>query len=351
MRKILLCGGGTAGHIIPNIALLDELKRHYDEISYIGMEKSMEENIAKKNGLKFYPIECVKLKRSLSIDNLLIPYKLSRSINLAKKTLLHIKPNVIFSKGGYVSLPVVIAAKSLKIPVVSHESDLTPGLANKISKNYSKCICTAFEECAKGFKDKGVYTKTPIRPQLLSGDRLKFMQNYGLNRLKKNILIMGGSSGAQAINSAVRDCLDSLLVDFNVIHLTGKGNMEPIDKSGYVQIEFTEDIADIFAATDYAVCRAGANSIFEMLALNKPVLLIPLPRGSGSRGDQIENAKYFKEKNLAHMLEQEDLTAQRLYHEIIKLTKYGSEIKQNIKKHNFSGGVDNVVSQILKYSN
>lgn len=349
MKCIVLCGGGTAGHIMPAIALLPELKKYFDRIVYIGSADSMEKKLSEDLGLEFYSVNCAKLYRSFSFKNLLIPFKLFKGITESEKILKEIKPSVVFSKGGYVSMPVVIAASKLEIPVVAHESDLSPGLANRFTAKYCSCICTSFERCAKRFKEKGVYTKTPIRRNLLFGNRENIMSSYSLDKNKPVLLIMGGSSGARFLNELIRKSLNELLKSFNIIHITGKGNISGNNLSGYVQIEFTENIADIFAAADYVICRAGSNTIFELLTLKKPMLLVPLPKGS-SRGDQIENAEYFAGKKCVHTILQRNLNEKTLIEEIKNLISDKQNIIENINKQDLTPGTTNVLKQILKYS-
>lgn len=345
MSTLVLTGGGTAGHCIPNIALLPFLKKDFTNIIYIGSENGIEKQIANRYEIEYYPISCCKLKRELSFDNLLIPFTLLKGINQAKSILKKIKPDVVFSKGGYVSLPVVIAASKLNIPVISHESDLTVGLANKIASRYSKKVLTSFPETAKEVKN-GEYTGAPIRNELLTKQKERALNFFGFNGNKPVILITGGSQGAGAINKAIRDCLDDLLSFFDVIHVCGKNNLKiDIQKKGYYQIEYLQNMELALSASSICVSRAGSNSLFELLALNMPSVIIPLPKNA-SRGDQILNAEYFYKKGLITLLYQELLTPSSLLYAIYSTYNNKEIIKQNFKKFSFVNG-NRTISRII----
>ena len=306
-KKIALVGGGTAGHITPNIALMGELeKRNYD-IIYIGSSDGMEKGIMERLSIPFFGITTDKLRRYFDLKNLMMPFNVIKGINEAKSILKKENVDIIFSKGGYVAVPVVIAAGQLKIPVISHEADITPGLANKIAEPFSKVICCNFEEAANSFGKKGVHTGSPIRKDLFSGDKKKAQEFLGFKNNKPIIFVTGGSLGSLYINKVVRQNLDKLLDKYNIVHQCGKGKIdETISREGYKQYEIISDnLNDIFAATDIVISRAGANIIFELLALKKPSLLIPLSK-KASRGDQILNAKSFEKKNYAIVLLEED---------------------------------------------
>ena len=346
MKTILFTGGGTAGHVIPNIALFEEAKKHFNKIAYIGTNRIEKDLIKNCSGVEFYEIEAVKLKRSLSINNLLIPAKLLKSIRKAKKILKKVKPNVVFSKGGYVSLPTVIAAKCLHIPVVSHESDLSMGLANKIIYKFSNVMITSFEKTAVS-KSKCIFLGSPVRNQIFHGDKNKL--KFKFNNDKKTILFFGGSLGSSAINNAVRNSLNSLTKEYNIIHITGKGKNQKIENESYYSVEFVNNIEDYFDAADAVVCRGGANTLFELLALSKPMLIIPLPK-SESRGDQIENAKYFKSKNFAEVLFQENLNSKNLQKAIKNLFSNSKSYMQSIKHQNFGNTNEKIMNLICQYT-
>ncbi len=311
--KIVLTGGGTAGHIMPNLALLPLLKTSFDGIYYLGSESGMEAALAQRAGLTFYALPCAKLRRSLSVKNLALPFTVLKGIREAKRLLKKLKPDVVFSKGGYVALPVVFAAASLKIPVVAHESDVTMGLANRLSAPKCKRICLTFD--VPGRKPaNSVVTGTPLRRQLYRGNPDTALAAAGFDRKRPVILVLGGSSGARAINNAVEGARH-MLNDFNVIHIAGKGT-KPLPNGGnYFRIEFAHDIENYLAAADLVVSRAGAGTVCELLALKKPMLLIPLPK-TASRGDQLQNAGLLKERGLAWVLPQEQLTPQTLLYNI-----------------------------------
>ena len=341
MKTICLTGGGSAGHIMPNIALLDELKIHFDKVVYIGTD-GLEKEITKSYHIPFYQIDAVKLIRKLTLKNLLIPLKLRKSITMAKEHLENIKPEVVFSKGGFVSLPVVIAAKKLNIPVISHESDLTMGLANKIIYKYAKAVCTGFESTAEKF-NKCVYTGSPIRKEIFLGQKSVAKKICGFNDDKPVLLFFGGSLGSQKINNIVYQCIDNLS-EYNIIHITGKSNKSHIHKQNYYSCEWTNNIEHFYALADIVICRAGANAINELLALNKKMILIPLSKKQ-SRGDQIDNAKYFQKKSYAKVIFEENLTCEKLVNTIKNYPKkafLGHDLKNSNKK---------IVDIILRYVN
>ncbi|HEY8389771.1 MAG TPA: UDP-N-acetylglucosamine--N-acetylmuramyl-(pentapeptide) pyrophosphoryl-undecaprenol N-acetylglucosamine transferase [Clostridia bacterium] len=328
--KIVLCGGGTAGHIMPHVALIEELKKVFDEIHYIGSVGGMEKGIMSViPDVIYHEITCVKFRRSLSPKNLAIPFKLTQGVIQAKKLLNTIKPAVIFSKGGYVSVPVVWAApKDCKVFV--HESDMSMGLANKLCQNRANKILCTFSTLAQKLK-KGMHTGTPLRSSIYRGNKQKIFDELKIGR-RKVILVMGGSLGAKRINEVLRETLGRLLVKYDIIHITGKGNIDTrYNYPDYHQFEFRTDIPDIYAASDLVVTRSGSNAICELAALKKPMLLIPLPKAE-SRGDQIQNAQYFFENGLAEVLYQEDLDAERLYESIMNLEKNKQKYITNLQK-------------------
>lgn len=345
MKTIVLTGGGTAGHVMPNLALVPELKKNFEKIVYIGTS-GIEKQLAKNVGIDFFEIDAVKLVRSLSPKNLLIPVKLISSISKAKKLLKEISPAVVFSKGGYVSIPVAIAAKKLNIPVLTHESDLSLGLANKIISHYATLILTAFEKTAQG-KEKFVFAGAPVREQIFKGNKNKL--NFNLNPSKKTVLFFGGSLGAKAINDSVFESINKLTKKYNVLHITGKGKSKKINAKNYYSVEYTNEIENFFDAADFVVCRAGANSVFELLSLSKPMLLIPLPKAE-SRGDQIDNANYFKGKGMCEVLFQENLNSNNLIKSLENLEKNSKIIQKNIKNWEIKSPNKKIVEIIIKNS-
>ena len=307
-KKIVLTGGGTAGHVSPNIALLPYLKEAGYEVTYIGSKKGIEKNLIADFGLPYVGISTGKLRRYFDVKNFTDPFCVINGFREARKFLKKYKPDVVFSKGGFVSVPVVRAAGSLHIPCVIHESDMTPGLANKLCFHAAKKICCNFPETLEMLPSgKAVLTGTPIRGELFTGDREKGLAICGFSDDKPVLMVMGGSQGAVSVNNAVRGNLDELLKRFQVVHLCGKGHLDAsLEKTeGYRQFEYVkEDLKHLFAAADLLISRAGANAICEILALGKPSLLIPLPT-KGSRGDQILNARSFAEQGFSEVLEDE----------------------------------------------
>ena len=355
MKTIILTGGGTGGHIIPHLSLIPLLKKSFDKIVYIGQENSLEYDImSTQPGVIFESITTPKLKRDNFFKNLTLPFKLLGSINKCKKILKKYKPQVIFSKGGFVSLPVCIAGKMLKIPVVSHESDLTLGLANKIIYKCCTFLCTTFESTAKNLK-KAVFTGSPIRKELFSPNPKKAYEQTKLSPLKPTLLFMGGSTGAKKLNEVLVSALPKLTPKYNVIHLTGKDKLNPnFVYPNYYQVEYVSNIQDFLGIANVVISRAGSNAICELLALKKPMLLIPLPKDA-SRGDQIDNANYFKALNFALVLNQQELTPSTLIDKIdLLLAKqhlYTQNMSSHPQTHKLLNGAQNIYTQILKACN
>lgn len=314
-KKIVLTGGGTAGHVTPNIALLPGLKKLGYQISYIGSYEGIEKRLMEELDIPYYGISTGKLRRYLTKENLKEPFRVIKGCREAKKILEEIKPDIIFSKGGFVSVPVLRGAKALKIPAIIHESDMTPGLANRLSIPWAAKVCYNFPETAAHLpKDKGVLTGTPLRKELLAGNKIAALNFTGLSANKPVIMVIGGSLGSVAVNQAVREILPELLKEFQVIHLCGKGKLDETltNTPGYVQYEYIKkELADLFALSALVISRAGANAICELLALKKPNILIPLPKAQ-SRGDQILNAASFEKQGFSAVLAEETLTKEQL---------------------------------------
>ncbi len=322
MKKILLTGGGTAGHVTPNIALVPYLKEAGFEIEYMGSYNGIEKTLIEAQGIPYYGISSGKLRRYLDLKNLTDPFRILKGLREAKKYMKEHKPDIVFSKGGFVSVPVIFAASDAGIPVVIHESDLTPGLANKLSIPKASKICYNFPETEKYLPEgKSVHTGLPVRRQLLDGDRHKGYAFCGFPEDKPIIMVIGGSLGAASINEVVREALPDLLEKVYVAHICGKGKTDPsLDGvAGYKQFEYVSDtLPDLFAASDLIISRAGANVIYEIVALKKPSILIPLGTDA-SRGDQILNANSFKRRGFAEVLREEELTKVSLYTDIIEV--------------------------------
>ncbi len=315
MKKIVLTGGGTAGHVTPNMALIPELQKEGYEIHYIGSYEGIEKKLIEGLGVKYYGISSGKLRRYIDLKNISDPFKVLKGLAQARRLLGKIKPDVVFSKGGFVSVPVVVAAKSRKIPCIIHESDMTPGLANKICIPCSTRVCANFPETLKQLPaEKAVLTGTPIRQELFHGDKKKGLAFCGFEDDKPVLLIIGGSLGATAVNEAVRAILPNLLKKYQVIHLCGKGKMDASLKGtkGYAQFEYIQaELPDLMASADVVISRAGANAICELLALRKPTILIPLS-AEASRGDQILNAASFEKQGYSIVMQEKDITNEKL---------------------------------------
>ena len=345
-KKIVLTGGGTAGHVMPNVALVPLLTA-FDEIHYIGSVGGIEKEIIASHApnVIYHDIPCVKLIRAFSLQNATIPFKLFSSISKAKKLLYNISPSVVFSKGGFVSLPVCHGAKNV-CPVVLHESDKSMGLANKLSKSCCEKILTAFDV---DFGEKSEWVGTPLRSELFCGNKQTAKRLCGFTSSRPTLLIMGGSLGATAINEVVENTLDTLINKFNVIHIVGKNNQKNVSAKNYCRIPFSNNINDLYALADFIVCRGGANTLFEVTALHKPALVIPLPT-TQSRGDQIENAQYFSSLKTCLVLPQENLTPSSLLLHLNALTNDAETLIENAKKTNNIDGTARIASILSKYA-
>ena len=351
MKKIVLTGGGTAGHVTPNLALIPRLQRDGWEVYYIGAKDSVEQNLV--SGLPkvtYYGVSCGKLRRYFDVKNFTDPARVVKGVFEARRYIHQIQPNVVFSKGGFVSVPVVYGAWMNGVPVVCHESDMTPGLANKLSTPLAKCVCCTFAEAAKLAGKKGVHTGTPIRPEILSGSRERGLERFQFEQNRPVLMVVGGSTGAQAVNALVRKSLGKLLETFQVLHLCGRGNLDA-DLEGtehYAQCEYLdEEMADAYACADILISRAGSNTLCELLALSKPALLIPYPMAA-SRGDQILNAESFARQGLARVLMQEDATPERLVQDVIHLYHDRGLIYEAMKKEPSAQGLENVLREIYR---
>lgn len=311
-RKIVLTGGGTAGHVTANIAMLPKLKSNGFEVFYIGSYEGIEKKLIENEGIPYTGISTGKLRRYLDIKNISDPFRVIKGYAEAKAVLKRISPDIVFSKGGFVAVPVVWAAHRLHIPVVTHESDITPGLANKLCLNAAARICCNFPETIRSLpKNKAVITGAPIRELLLQGTRDDGLKMTGFSGEKPVLMIIGGSLGSVAINNAVRQRLDALLQDYDIIHICGKNNIDEAfnDRMGYRQYEYLSDgLRHLYALADIVISRAGANVICELLALEKPNILIPLPKDV-SRGDQVLNAASFEKQGFSMVLDQHQLEA------------------------------------------
>lgn len=346
MKKILFTGGGSAGHVIPNLALIEELlSTGESDVAYMGTN-GIEKKLVSEWKIPFYEIECPKLIRSGNFSaiksNLKIPYLLSKAQKQATEGLLTIRPDVVFSKGGYVALPVIFAAHKLRIPCFAHESDFSPGLSNKLSAKKCKSVFTSFPETANMLRH-GEYSGAPIRRSILSCTRAEARKKLGIPFHADVLFIFGGGSGSIAINQAVLKHLKTLTKRFFVLHVCGKGNTTVNTIENYRQFEFIADMGTAYAAADVIVARAGAGTIFEILALKKPALLIPLE--GQTRGDQIENAAYFSNKQLCHVLSQKYIDK---LPSAIEKTFLDEQLKLRLQDTDFARGNENILRQLRK---
>lgn len=349
MKKIILTGGGTAGHVTPNIALIPRLEELGYEILYVGSYEGMEKKLIEHAGIPYRGISSGKLRRYFDLKNFTDPFRVLKGFGEASRILSEFQPDIVFSKGGYVSVPVVRAAGLRHIPVIIHESDMTPGLANRLSYGAATKICCNFPETLSLLpKDKAVLTGSPIRAELLSGSRERGRSLTGFPEEKPVLLVIGGSLGSRAVNAAVRGALPELLEHFSVLHLCGKGNCDPsLDGTqGYLQYEYvSDDLKDFFALADLMISRAGANSICEILALRKPNVLIPLS-AKASRGDQILNARSFEKQGYSCVLEEEDLTRESLLDAVKETWEKRAEYIESMEKSPAGNAVERITSLI-----
>ena len=315
MKRIVLTGGGTMGHVTPHLAIIPSLLKAGYDIHYVGTADGMEAPKMKSvEGVTYHSVKSGKLRRYFSWKNFTDPFRVIAGAFQAAHLMGKLKPDVVFSKGGFVAVPVVVGAWFHRVPVLCHESDLTPGLANKICKPFARRFATTFPECAEALGAKAEMTGTPMRSGLFAGSREAGLKFLGFDGSKPVLLMMGGSSGAQAVNAALREALPGLTEVFDVAHICGKGNLDASlnGTAGYTQVEFLDaELADVFACTDMVLSRAGANAICEFQALGRPMLLVPYPKGAG-RGDQILNAESLCKRGLCRVLFQEDMTADTL---------------------------------------
>ncbi|HOB19374.1 MAG TPA: undecaprenyldiphospho-muramoylpentapeptide beta-N-acetylglucosaminyltransferase [Candidatus Atribacteria bacterium] len=352
MNRIVLTGGGTAGHVTPNLALIPELKKQGWEIHYVGTEKGIEKQlISGVEGVTYHSVKTGKLRRYFDLKNLTDPFRVIAGVGQSVALISKLKPRIIFSKGGFVSVPVVIGGWLNRVPVIVHESDITPGLANKIATRFAKYVCATFPETVNHFKSgKAVHTGTPIRPELFKGVRERGLSLCGFKDDKPVILVMGGSQGSVAINKAIQENLPRLSRRFYIAHICGKNNINEalIGHPDYMQFEYVDaELPHLMAIADLVVSRAGANSIFEFLALKIPALLIPLPLNA-SRGDQILNARSFEKQGFAKVLMQEDLTDQTLYESIMSLHLNRGKYVEAMNNSNIGSGTEIILELINK---
>ena len=352
MKRIILTGGGTAGHVTPNIALLPRLRELQYDIHYIGSYNGMEKQLVEQQGIPYHGISSGKLRRYFSLQNFTDPFRVLKGFSEANRLIKQLKPDVIFSKGGFVSVPVVIAGKKNHVPVIIHESDMTPGLANKLAIKKATKVCHNFPETAKYLGEKAVHTGSPIRAELFTGNKITALDMCGFTANKPVIMVTGGSLGAEKVNKLVRAALPELLKDFQVAHLCGKGKVDESlnGTEGYAQFEYiSEEMKDFFAMADIIISRAGANSICEISALNKPNILIPLS-ANASRGDQILNANSYKKQGFSEVLDEDVATKDDLISTVHKVFDNKDTYIEAMSKSSGTGGVEKIVGLIKDLS-
>ena len=349
MKKIILTGGGTAGHVTPNIALLPALRKSGYDISYIGSYNGIEKTLVEQQNIPYYGISSGKLRRYLDIKNLTDPFRVLKGISQARKLIRKLRPDVVFSKGGFVAVPVVLAAGKLGIPVIIHESDMTPGLANRLCLRYAEKVCCNFPETVNMIpRGKGVLTGQPIRQELLLGDKSEGLSLCGFDGSRPVLMVIGGSLGAVHVNDAVRAALPRLLERFNIIHVCGKGKVDSSydDTPGYRQFEYVDaELKNLFAAADIVISRAGANVICELLAMHKPNLLIPLP-ADASRGDQLLNAESFRKQGYSMVLEEKDIVGDKLFNSVCSLYDNRSRYIAAMENAGQGNAIDSIVKML-----
>jgi len=354
MKKIVLTGGGTAGHVTPNLAIIAALQKENWEIHYIGTANGIERTLIEAvDGVHYHTVQSGKLRRYFDWKNFTDPFRVIAGAFQSARLIGKIKPDIVFAKGGFVSVPVVYGAGLHRVPVLLHESDMTPGLANRLSMPLARKLCCTFPEAAALAGSKGVVTGTPLRSELFKGSREKGLKLFGFDDTRPVLMVIGGSSGARAINEAVRQALPKLLPCFHVLHVCGKGNLdaELEGTKNYRQVEYLNDeLAHAFACASVMLSRAGSNTLCEILALNKPALLVPYPKGSTSRGDQVDNAASFQRRGLARVLEQEHMNEESLTKAIFELYHDRGRILDAMKKETSSDGVSNVMALIHEFT-
>lgn len=347
--SIVFTGGGTSGHVTPNLALIEVLKENW-QIGYIGSAEGIEKDITSEFKIPFYPISTGKLRRYFSWKNFTDPLRIMYGIGQSYFILRKLKANIVFSKGGFVGFPVVVAAWLNRIPVISHESDMTPGLANRLSFPFTNKLCVTFAATEKHIKEKAKVevTGTPIRSELFQGSKEKGLALCGFSNNKPCLLMMGGGQGSSYLNGILREALDNLLISYQVIHLCGKGKIDESlqSKEGYCQFEYVnQELADLMAAAELVISRSGANSLCEILALEKPHVLIPLS-AKKSRGDQIQNARYFKEQGISRVIAEEELDKENLIAAIDEVYVNRDEIIEKMQALNIQSATTKIISLI-----
>ncbi|NLP02437.1 MAG: undecaprenyldiphospho-muramoylpentapeptide beta-N-acetylglucosaminyltransferase [Fibrobacter sp.] len=346
MKKILLTGGGTAGHVTPNIALLPRLRELGFQIHYMGSKNGIELELIKREGIPYHPISAGKLRRYFDWKNITDLFRIAAGFFQSLIIMAKLRPHIVFSKGGFVSCPVVWAAWCLRRPVIIHESDITPGLANRLSSPFAEKICYSFPETGRFIPSgKGVHTGLPVRKTLLGGDANEGRRLCGFQDDKPVLMVIGGSQGSLVVNAILRSSLADLVKTYNICHLCGKGNLGDT-LPGYAQFEYVNDeLPHLFSLADLVISRSGATTLFELLSLHKPNLLIPLATNA-SRGDQILNAESFAKQGFSRVLPQNDLTPSTLVSSIDKAFTEREEMRAAMEKSSVGDGVEAVIEVI-----
>lgn len=354
-KPIAVTGGGSAGHVIPALPVADALLARGHTVHFIGTRSGLEQGYLGDRPITFHGISAGKLRRYFSVQNFTDLFRIAWAVAESFLLLRRIRPSVLFSKGGFVSLPPVFAAWLLGIPVVAHESDLTPGLANRLSLPFIKTLCTSFSGTRfsgffSEFTGRQVVTGTPVRDSLLTGNAALARERYGIDANQAVLLVTGGSLGAEGLNRIIRDNLDALTERFFVVHVCGVGKTFNVSQPCYIQLEFVDDgWGDLLACADLVVSRAGANALFEWLALGKPNLLVPLPAG-GSRGDQLANAEHALARGWSEVVEEDDLTGERLLAALSSLSQHSETYIAAMAEHGAADAVSQLVAEILSLS-
>ena len=352
-KRILFTGGGSAGHVTVNLALIPHFQNLDWDVSYIGSRSGIEADlIGKLSDVQYEGISTGKLRRYLRAENLKDPFRVVKGVLEAYRFIKRWKPDIVFSKGGFVSVPVVLAARMNRIPVIIHESDITPGLANRIAIPSASKVCVTFQEAMQHIPSgKAVHVGSIIRQDLLEGDPVQGRKFCGFTSRRPVLVCIGGSLGSAKINQALRSCLPELSSKFQIVHICGKGQLiDGYDIEGYRQYEYIhEELADVLAAADMVISRAGSNSIFEFLTLRKPMLLIPLSKAA-SRGDQILNAESFERAGYAQVLTEEELGRDTLLRAITQLSEEKSHVIERMKAHYNDRAITEVVELICEHA-
>lgn len=348
--RIVLTGGGTAGHVTPNLAIIAVLKNEGWQVDYVGSEDGVEKGMIANLKIPYHAIKSGKLRRYFSWQNFLDPLKILVGMVQAYRLFRQLQPDVVFSKGGFVAFPIVVAAWLNRIPIIAHESDMTPGLANRMSFPFVNKICLTFAGSKKHFKNqsKVEVTGTPIRKELFSGSKIRGLALCGFKNDKPCLLVMGGSLGSAKLNQVLREALPFLTNKYQIIHLCGKGKLDKtmLHEPNYCQLEFAnEELADLFAATDVVISRAGANALYEILALAKPHVLIPLSL-KASRGDQIHNARYFQQQGISYVLDEEKLTIESIVQTINQANQEKEDVIKKIQQLKIESATSKIITII-----